>query len=122
MFCVYDYNKFPIVKVTFDGIIYNESDFALFTDQWKALYRDKRKFKFIFDMEGMGLINPYWSYRVASFISELKKEPIQYLEQSTIINVKSYVSYLLKIVFTVQSPVAPVIIQLTDGSSFTINP
>ena len=122
MFCVYDYSKFPIVKVTFDGIIYNESDFALFTGQWKALYRDKRKFKFIFDMEGMGLINPYWSYRVASFISELKKEPIQYLEQSTIINVKSYVSYLLKIVFTVQSPVAPVIIQLTDGSSFTINP
>ena len=122
MFCVYDYSKFPIVKVTFDGIIYNESDFALFKDQWKALYKDKRKFKFIFDMEGMGLINPYWSYRVASFISELKKEPIQYLEQSTIINVKSYVSYLLKIVFTVQSPVAPVIIQLTDGSSFTINP
>ncbi len=122
MFCVYDYSNFPIVKVTFNGIIHNENDFALFTDQWKALYKDKCKFKFIFDMEGMGLINPYWSYRVASFISELKKEPIQYLEQSTIINVKSYVSYLLKIVFTVQSPVAPVIIQLTDGSSFTINP
>lgn len=122
MFCIYNYQDFPNVNVTFHGSIHSESDFALFTDQWKALYRDKRYFTFVFDMKDIGLINPYWSYRVASFISELKKEPIQYLTESTIINVNTFTGYLLQIVFSVQSPVAPVIIKLNNGDELYINP
>ena len=122
MFCIYDYQDFPKVNVTFHGSIHSESDFALFTDQWIKLYEDKRYFTFIFDMKDIGLINPYWSYRVASFISELKKEPIQYLTESTIINVNTFTGYLLQIVFSVQSPVAPVTILLNKGDELYITP
>ena len=122
MFCIYNYQDFPNVNVTFHGSIHSESDFALFTDQWKQLYEDKKEFTFIFDMKNIGLINPYWSYRVASFISELKKQPIQYLTESTIINVNTFTGYLLQIVFSVQSPVAPVIIKLNNGDELYINP
>ena len=122
MFCIYNYQGFPNVNVSFHGSIYSESDFALFTNQWKQLYEDKRYFTFVFDMKDIGLINPYWSYRVASFISELKKEPIQYLTESTIINVNTFTSYLLQIVFSFQSPVAPVTIQLNKGDDIYITP
>ena len=122
MFCRYDYSNFPEVRVIFNGIILNENDFALFTEQWKQLYEDKKEFTFIFDMKDIGLINPYWSYRVASFISELKKQPIQYLTKSTIINVNTFTGYLLQIVFSFQSPVAPVTILLNKGDKIYITP
>ena len=71
-------------------------------------------------MEDIGLVNPLYSYKMATFISELKKEPIQYLTHSKIINVNSFMKYLLYIVFNIQSPVAPVEILCKDGSVITI--
>ena len=120
MFALYNYSNFPEVKVTFKGTINNEMDFKLFIEQWKDLYKDEKQFNFIFDMEDIGLVNPLYSYKMAAFISELKKEPIQYLTHSKIINVNSFMKYLLYIVFNIQSPVAPVEILCKDGSVITI--
>ena len=122
MFCRYDYSDFPEVRVVFNGIILNELDFSLFTEQWKKLYEDKKEFTFVFDMKDMGLNHPYWAYRVASFISEMKKYPKHYLQNSKIINVSTFVRYLLQIVFSVQSPLAPVTIIQNDGTEIHINP
>jgi len=121
MFALYNYSDFPEVKVTFKGTINNEMDFKLFIEQWKDLYKDEKQFNFIFDMEDIGLVNPLYSYKMATFISELKKEPIQYLTHSKIINVNSFMKYLLYIVFNIQSPVAPVEILCKDGSVITID-
>ena len=122
MFCRYDYTNFPEVRVIFNGIILNENDFALLTEQWKQLYEDKKEFTFVFDVEDMGLNNPYWAYRVASFISDMKKYPIHYLQSSKIINVSTFVRYLLHIVFSIQSPISPVTIVDNDGTETLINP
>tara|TARA_B100000212_G_C27356057_1_gene525952 strand:+ start:915 stop:1283 length:369 start_codon:yes stop_codon:yes gene_type:complete len=116
MFCTYNYSEFPLVKVTFDGGIKCEEDFILFTEQWINLYNDEKEFLFEFDMAGIGLINPYYSYKMASFISELKKRPVQYLTHSKIMNVNSFTKYLLLLVFKIQKPVAPVEIHYTDGT------
>ena len=122
MFCSYDYSNFPEVKVTFDGTIQGEYDFTLFTEQWKKLYEDEKEFTFIFDVKDMGLNHPYWAYRVASFISEMKEYPTQYLQSSKIINVSTFVKYLLQIVFSVQPPISPVTIIHTDETKTYINP
>lgn len=122
MFSIYDYTEFPLVKVSFDGTIQNEQDFFMFTEQWIKLYEDQKEFNFEFDMKNMGLVNPYWSYRMATFISELKKREIHYLTSSKIINVNNFTYYLLKIIFAIQSPVAPVFIIRNDGSEIRIDP
>ena len=108
MFANYYYSNFPEVKVTFEGTIKDKSDFTLFIDQWKELYNDKREFTFLFDMEGMGIVNPKYCFSMAEFIEELKQEPIQYLQKSTFINTNTFIRGLLKIIFAIQSPVAPV--------------
>ena len=122
MFVNYDYSNFPEVKVTFTDIIKDESDFILFTQQWEKLYDDKKKFTFIFDVGDMGFVNPYWCYRIADFIGKMKEKPVHYLERSTIINVNTVIKYLLKIVFSIQSPISPVTIIYLDGTSSVINP
>lgn len=122
MFANYNYDEFPLVKVTFTGTIQSEIDFTLFKEQWLKLYDDEIDFQFEFDMKDIGMINPNYSYKMATFISDLKKRPRQYLTHSTILNVNSFTKYLLWIVFKIQSPVAPVEIVYMDGSRSTVTP
>lgn len=122
MFANYDYSEFPEVKVIFKGGINNENDFLLFINQWKQLYKDKKKFTFLFDMKDISYVNPIYSYKMSSFISDLKKEPIQYLLQSKIINVNKFINFLLSIIFYIQAPVAPVYIECIDGTSYSVIP
>jgi len=110
MFANYDYTEFPQVKVTFDGVINNENDFTLFIDQWRKLYEDQHDFTFLFDMSGMGYVNPKYCYKMSQFISELKDKDKQYLTSTRIINVNRYLYYLLRLIFAIQKPVAPVTI------------
>jgi len=122
MFATYDYTNFPEVKISFEGTIQYESDFILFTDQWLQLYEDKEEFNFVFDVANMGIVNPYYCYKIASFMAEIKKQPIQYVQSSTILNVNTFVYGLLKMVFMIQSPISPVTIQHTDGSTSIVAP
>ncbi len=116
MFAIYDYSNFPEVNVSFNGIITNENDFLLFIEAWNQLYNDKREFTFIFDMKNIGLINPKYCFKMALFISDLKKQKKQYLLKSKIINVNKIMNILLRITFTIQSPVAPVEIYNNDNT------
>ena len=108
MFAIYDYSNFPEVKVSFSGTIKDNSDFSLFTNQWEQLYEDKKEFTFLFDMKDMGIVNPVYSYYMAMFIESIKKKPIQYLQKSTFINTNSLIRGLLKLIFAIQEPVAPI--------------
>tara|TARA_B110000208_G_scaffold176472_1_gene222883 strand:+ start:699 stop:1064 length:366 start_codon:yes stop_codon:yes gene_type:complete len=115
MFANYDYTEFPEVKVTFDGSINSEIDFTLFIDQWINLYEDQINFTFLFDMSGMGNVNPIYCYKMSRFISELKGYEHQYLLSTKIINVNKYLKYLLLLIFALQKPVAKVTIVYNDS-------
>ena len=114
MFATYDYTEFPNVRVSFIGTINDESDFTVFTDQWIKLYEDKQEFSFLFDMKHIGFVNPIYCYKMAQFITELKTRDTQYLTKSNIINVNTFMRYLLHLTFKIQAPVAPVYIHSQD--------
>ena len=48
MFAEFDYDKLPIVRVTFNGRIQNASDFDDFINNWRELYNKQENFIFIF--------------------------------------------------------------------------
>ena len=122
VFAEYNYDNFPEVKVIFHGTIQKDSDFTLFTEQWLQLYQDKKEFTFLFDMQDINVVHPQYCYKMTTFISELKQQPIQYLTYSKIININSFMRYLLYIIFKIQSPVAPVEICSRDGSVSRVDP
>ena len=128
MFATYDYTKSPEVKVTFHGNINIEQDFTEFTKKWEIamhgyshLYEKKTNFTFLFDMSDISMISPFYCYKMAFFIHDLKQQPIQYLQSSKIYNINSFIYGLLRLIFAIQSPVAPVTI-LYDDSEYLINP
>ena len=122
MFAIYDYSNFPQVKVTFNGTITNESEYILFTEQWLKLYEDKKDFNFLFDMKDIGMVNLTYCYKIASFISDIKSREIQYLTESTIINVNDFSYGLLQVVFMIQSPISKVTIIKNDDVKSVIYP
>jgi len=122
MFATYDYSNFPEVKVMFHGSPKDDSDFQLFLDQWLKLYEDGKDFTFLFDVEHMVIGNPYYCYKVASFIGEMKTREYQYLKSSKIINMNTLAYGLLKLVFMIQSPISEVTIHHTGGTISFVPP
>tara|TARA_B100000963_G_scaffold143019_1_gene124514 strand:+ start:1732 stop:2115 length:384 start_codon:yes stop_codon:yes gene_type:complete len=114
MFANYNYNDFPIVKVDLSGNIENNEDFLNFTNQWLQLYNKKQEFEFIFDTYKCGLINPKYCLYTALFIKKIKQEKIQYLKKSIIYVYNKYIFHLLKIIFYIEKPVAPIDIIFND--------
>ena len=108
MVVVYDYSKFPIVKVDLSGSISTEEDFKSLTEQWLDLYKNKKNFEFEFDTKNIGFINPYYCTRAALFIKSVKEINPQYLKKSKIFVYNKYVFELVKFIFYIQKPVAPV--------------
>lgn len=112
MFADFDYslyNSHSIIKVMFYNEI-NEIYFNNFIEEWERLYKLKKNFIFIFNTKNVGLMPLSYSIQMSQFISKLKKEPKQYLQKSIIIVNSNIVKYMLNIIFTFQSPVAPVYI------------
>ena len=110
MFANFDYSAFPVVLVDLSGTINNDTQFRCFTENWLKLYEDQREFEFIFETQNMSssFISPRYCLYVALFIRSLKKRKVQYLKKSKIFVYNKYIFRLLKIIFIIEKPVAPV--------------
>jgi len=108
MWAEYNYTSFPIVEVNMKGVVEKEEDFDHFLKEWSELYSDKRDFVFIFDTREVGWISPKYAFKMASFITTLKKQNKQYLKRSSIIVDSIWVRSLLRLIFAMQSPVCPI--------------
>ena len=121
MFANYDLTYFPTVIVKFTGNIQNDHDFESFTRSWLYLYSHEKYYSFIFDTTHMGIPHIKYSIKMASFISELRKKPHQYLQKSIIIVRNNTILYLLRFIFYIQPPVAPVHLTLEDLAKVQAN-
>ena len=110
MFANFDYSNFPIVLVDLSGTIDNDLQFKHFTESWLNLYKREREFEFIFETKNMSseFISPKYCLCVAFFIRSLKKKQKQYLKKSKIYVYNKYIFRILKIIFYIEKPVAPV--------------
>lgn len=114
MFAIFNYDEFPIVKVTLNNNIENREDFENFLNEWLRLYDDEKYFSFEFDTKNVGFINPKYSILMSLFIRELKKRDIQYLTSSRIYVYNKFTKYLLDLIFFIQKPVATVYIHYNE--------
>ena len=108
MWAEYNYTSYPIVEVHMRGTIRNDEEYEDFINQWKKLYERKKGFVFIFDTREVGYVSMRYAFKMANFIKELKKEPKQYLKYSSIITGNWWTRLLLKLIFKLETPVAPV--------------
>ena len=115
MFAEFNYDNFPIVFVTFSENINSENEFDQFLNEWLILYHNRRDFSYIFDTRNMKNISIKYAIKMTLFIKNLRKEPYHYLQKSLILVNDKSIRRLLDFVFTLQSPVAPVYLWLSEN-------
>ena len=115
MFAEYNYDNFPVIFVNFSESIDSENDFDQFLNEWLLLYHNREDFSFIFDTRNMKNISLKYAIKMALFIRSLRKEDYHYLQKSLILVNDKHIKRLLDLVFTLQSPVAPVYLWQNDN-------
>jgi hypothetical protein len=103
--------QFPLVKVKMKGKISSQEDFDNFTNEWLEVYNSFQKFTFIFDTTEVGFVSSKYAFKMGDFIRDLKRNrDNSFLERSIILTKSFWVRTLLKLIFFLESPVAPVYI------------
>ena len=108
MWANFDYSEKPIIKIKLVGTPENEKDFDHFLSSWLELQKSKQNFTLTFDTTNVGWVNPKYAFKMTKFIRYLKTFPTQYLQKSIILVKDNYTLFLLKLIFLIQTPVAPV--------------
>ena len=108
MWATYNYDNFPTVNVTISGIIENDDDFSKFIQEWLSLFRKGDEFNFYFDTLNCGLINLKYALWMAIWIKRFKWNRYKNLKFSKILVSHTSVLYLLRLIFYIERPIAPV--------------
>ena len=117
----FDLTKFPLVYIKLIGKIENDNDFKSFTQEWENLYNYNENFIMIFDTSEIGSVNIKYCFLLSYFIKKLKKKDPQHLLFSLIYTPSSYIEKLLRFIFYLTSPIAPVYIIKNNEDSYINN-
>ena len=119
----YDTSNFPEVKVKLTGKIDGWSDFRHFLNGWRELYSRNERFTLRFDTNEVGSVSMKYAFEMRKFIRELKAEYPKLLETSYITVNSRWVRFLLRFIFFLEKPVAPVVVSnLYDNTINYYNP
>tara|TARA_B100000900_G_scaffold21846_1_gene17098 strand:- start:691 stop:1107 length:417 start_codon:yes stop_codon:yes gene_type:complete len=113
--------KLPYVYVKIKNID-NDVDYNKFENLWLDLYKEKKNFIFIININNVENVNMIYAYKMVNLIQTLKKKEIQYLNYSILIVNGYIIRNILNIVFKLTRPVAPIyIVDKNDYTSELIN-
>ena len=120
MWATYDDSKFPIINVKMTGVPENDDDFQDFLTKWDSYNynRNNQPYIFIFDTTEVGFVNIKYSFRMSSFIKQLKASEHQYLVVGLLTG-GVWSKFLLKVIFRTQRPLHQA--YLTDSNNPFIN-
>ena len=110
MFAKYNIDSHPKVEVTFGKTIQDDEDYKEFVRGWLKLYQNETPFYFLMDTSNTGLVPIKYCFEMGRFIDYLKKNKKPFLKYSIILVKNQFVLTLLKLIFKISRPVAPVYI------------
>jgi hypothetical protein len=108
MWATYNYANFPTIYVTISGSIERTSDFTDFIEQWLTLFNSNKDYNLYFDTVNCGYINIKYAILMAHKIKQFKKKKYSNLQFSKILVANKSILILLRVIFFIESPLAPV--------------
>jgi hypothetical protein len=117
MWATYNYANFPTVYVTISGCIERPSDFTHFIDQWLQLFNNGTDYNLYFNTVNCGYINIKYAILMAHKIKQFKKKKYSNLQYSKILVANKSILILLRLIFYIESPLAPVEVYYEKNNS-----
>jgi len=101
--------EYPYVYITFNHEnITDDHSVELFCQTWLNISNDKKPYIIIFDALRIQYVKPSFIFKIVNFMKKLRKQEPQYLQYSIIIINNAFIRGLMKMVFRIQKPVAPI--------------
>lgn len=101
----------PLISVVFTGNNITAEGYKDFINNWNQCDEYKENYNFFFDVsKGMGTPNIKYAFGIAGFIMRKKHEHTIYLKHSIIYIRSISARTLLRLVFNISAPIAPVYI------------
>lgn len=114
MFAEFDDTMFPDIHINLNLDNINDQAFDEFTQKWESYDKLNTPYTFIFSYRGVGLKLTKYIKSIIVFIKKLKKRKKNhnnvFLSKSIMICKNNFTKYLLKCIFSLQKPLAPVYI------------
>lgn len=110
-FAIFNKDNLPTVKVTFTGEPITQERYDEFIENWNECDRECNDYNYYFDtFNGLGNPSLKYAISIAGFIMRKKREKPIYLKHSIIYAYTSTTRTLLRLIFNLSSPIAPVYI------------
>tara|TARA_B110000967_G_C18689532_1_gene462252 strand:+ start:446 stop:865 length:420 start_codon:yes stop_codon:yes gene_type:complete len=103
MFDVFNLANWPLVIIELNYLNTNK-EFDDFLLRWEKLYQSNTYFTVVIDTRNLKNIGMTNAYSGSKFILKMREKSPQYLQDTVLIYNDSYVYYLLKLAFSIQSP------------------
>ena len=118
-FANFDLTDISNVVVTFTNNKITKDSFDEFLNNWNACDLRRENYSFYFDTRnGLGNAQIKYAFGIVGFIKKKKKEPEKFLQYS-LINVNSPRNLLLlRFIFSLSNPIAPVYIFQNNSDTF----
>lgn len=101
--------EYPYVYITFNHEnITNDNSVEAFCETWLNISNDKKPYIIVFDALQVQYVKPTFIFKIVNFMKKLRKQEPQYLQYSIIIINNAFIRGLMKMVFRIQKPVAPI--------------
>jgi len=113
----FDMTNFPVVNVKLSGGIRDQDDFNNFLKEWEML-NSGDPFVLNFDTRDVGWVSPKYAIKMSNFIKRIKRERNSMLSYSLIRSNSFWTKSLLRLIFSLEKPLAPVYVHNIDTSSF----
>ena len=119
MFAIFNRENLPTINVSFTGNNITDELFQNFLQEWNNCDEMKVPYSYYFDTTtGMGNPKLKYAFGMAAFIKKKKKEKEKYLQHSIIYVTSRRTYLLLRMIFNLSSPIAPVYIVQENTPEF----
>ena len=117
---IFDDSEFPDIYVTLISLKSKE-DFSYMCNKWMKLYERDEKFTLFFDTKHLNNISMKSVFSFPGFMKNTQHLIKRYLNKTVINIYDSKLLYLIKAVFAIQKPYAPVYVTLNPPNEDTEN-
>lgn len=95
-FAVFDVKEWPIVKIKYNNIPEDSTEFEAYLEGFNMLYQQNKKFNLLIDATNIGKVPIFYGVRQAFFMNENKENTKKYVNKVAILLISDGLMNMLK--------------------------
>jgi len=96
------------VRVTFDGVPQNDTDYNTYITELDRIYTEKKQFVILFDARKIGAVSMSYIKQQAEYMHQRREDTVKYMNRVAVVVSSPMASAMLKTLFLIRPPAVKV--------------